>query len=105
MQRGKLRHRVDIEHPIQTADGQGGFTNAWHLFVRRNASIWKRKSDEHVQEGKTVHVALWDVRVDYIPNLKTGYRMNYDGTVFEILSSMPVDFKKRYTDMVCRVIE
>ena len=105
MRRGNLRHTVAIEYPIKTADGQGGFTNAWHVFARRNASIWGRKSDESIQEGKVVHVALWNVRVDYVEGLKTGYRLNLNGTVFEILSSMPVDFKKRYTDMVCRVIE
>ena len=105
MERGRLRHKATIERPEKTADGMGGFTEEWHVFAVRQASIWRRRSGEHYVDGKLVHAALWDIRITYVPNLKSGYRLLVEDSVFEILSVMPTEFKKRYVDLVCRVIE
>ena len=104
MQRGKLKHKAIIEMPIKTSDGMGGYTESWGIAATRMASVWKRRSGEHVVDGKITHSALWDIRIDYVDALKTGYRLNIDNTKFEILSAMPVDFRKRYLDLVCRVL-
>ena len=105
MERGKLKHKAYIEMPIKTSDGVGGFTETWGLAETRMASIWKRRSGEHVVDGKITHSAMWDVRISYVKDLKTGYRLNVNNIHLEILSVMPVDFGKRYIDMVCRTLE
>jgi len=33
MRIGRLRHRVTIEEPVQTADGQGGYTTTWSTYA------------------------------------------------------------------------
>ena len=106
MQRGKLKNKAYIEMPTKVADGMGGYTEGSYAHIAtRMASVWKRRSGEHVVDGKITHSALWDVRIDYVKELKTGYRLTIEGVAFEILSVMPVDFRKRFHDLVCRVLE
>ena len=105
MERGKLKHKAIIEMPIKTSDGMGGFTEKWAVAGTRMASIWNKRSGEHVVDGKITHSALWSVRISYFEDLDTGYRLNVKGVHLNILSMMPVDFGYRYIDLVCRVLD
>ena len=105
MERGKLKHTADIEYPVKVADGMGGSTETWSSFAVRQAAIWGKRGGEHVVNDKLTHAALWNIRISYVADLKSGYRITVEDSTFEILSIMPVQFQKRYIDLTCRVMD
>ena len=103
MNPGRLRHRVEIQQPIKTADGMGGFTEGWSSMAIRQAAIWNLKGKEKVIDGKLTEETIWNIRIRYLEGIGSGMRVVYGNTVFEILAVAPFEFRKIYQDLSCRL--
>jgi len=83
---GRLRHRIVIEEPVETADGAGGVLRTWREAATAWASVEAVSAAarfEAVQAGQTVsHRVVMRARQD----LTTRHRLRRGTTVYELRS-------------------
>lgn len=105
MRLGQLRHRITIQNPEKTADSMGGFTETWNTVAVRQGAIWNYKGKEKMVNGKLTEETIWNARIRYCEDVKSGMRLKVQNTTFEILSIAPVEFGRVYQDLSCRLLD
>ena len=105
IQPGKLKHRLLIQNPEKVADAMGGYTETWNTVAIRQGAIWNYKGKEKVVDGKLTEETIWNVRIRYCDEVKSGMRLKLKNTAFEILSVAPFEFRREYQDLSCRLLD
>lgn len=101
MSAGALRHRVTIELPVETPDGQGGQTVVWSPLATVWAEIRPLKTDEtvnaHQVEARTTHVIRVRHRTDILPTMRVVLGMR----TFAIQGVLDDGERRRYLHLFC----
>lgn len=102
MRAGGLKHRIDIQSPVNGVDAHGGNTRTWTDFQkdypakRRNLSgTEKRATSAGGGEYAEARVE-WELR--YLPGLNETMRILHDGKVFNIRAVL--DIEERHRTMI-----
>jgi SPP1 family predicted phage head-tail adaptor len=95
----RLRHRVEIEDPVRTADDMGGGTIVWTLVTTVWASIEtvmgnERKFGDKLEENVTHVITCRSLAVDTI---NTKMRIKFNNRTFQIHSIIKKDEIQKMT--------
>ncbi|MFP3945019.1 MAG: phage head closure protein [Alphaproteobacteria bacterium] len=101
MSAGALRHRVTIELPVETPDGQGGQTVTWSPLATVWAEIRPLKAREtvnaHQVEARTTHL----VRVRHRPDILPTMRVVFGNRIFAIHGVLDDGERRRFLHLFC----
>lgn len=101
MSAGSLRHRVTIELPVETPDGQGGQTVIWSPLATVWAEIRPLKSGEtvnaHQMQARTTHVIRVRHRADILPTMRVMFKTRN----FAIHGVLDDGERRRYLYLFC----
>lgn len=102
MRAGKLRHKVIIERATLTQDDYGGAVYNWSTVGTFPASV----EPINGREFFTVHMALSEVttriRMRYLEGLTITDRINYRGTIYNIVSVINPDLRNEELVLMCK---
>ncbi|MCI5049589.1 MAG: phage head closure protein [Rickettsiales bacterium] len=92
----RLRHRITIEQPNDTADGGGGVTRGWTTVATVWAEIIPTRGGAEQGLGEAAIQALHTHRITirYRDDVSTDMRIGFDGRYFNIRSITNVEEAK-----------
>lgn len=100
---GKLRHRVQLQSEVETADGGGGYANVWTTQATVSAGIKPLTGSEQLRgmrpEGKVSHRIRIRYRNDLSPT--TRWRVLYGARAFNIRAVINEDERNRFWVLLC----
>lgn len=101
MSAGALRHRVTVEVPVATPDGEGGETIVWTPLATIWAEIRPRAAREavnaHQTEVRTTHI----VRVRYRPDILPTMRVVSGTRIFAIHGVLDDGERRTWLHLFC----
>lgn len=99
---GLLRHRVILQQPVDTADGQGGATRAWQDVATVSAQIIPLAADEKLQSGQLIHITTHRFTIRYRTGIDSSMRIIFNGRIFRIVSvQVPEEISHRMILHTC----
>ena len=102
---GHLRHRVAIANPTRTADGDGGYTDAW--VAAEPSPVWARidtatASNIERLVGNTVSAPISHiVTMRWHEGVTTRSRLTYDGRYFNVRGVQNIQERDRWLVLAC----
>lgn len=100
MRAGPLRHRCTLQQKQRTADGMGGWTEAWTDL----RSLW---AEITIPTGRVATVAQQleatvtaEIRVRLAADIRAGMRLVHAGTTYAIEAALP-DNERRMLRLLC----
>lgn len=103
MKIAELQERVAIKSLSSTADGKGGFTEA---FTSTLATVWAKiktaRADERIQGMAQEHVRNYDVTIRYLSTVTPRMRLVLDDArVLKIDGIKDPDLRRRWMQLSC----
>lgn len=95
-----LRHRVAIEAPVLTPDGQGGFTKDWQYVETVWAKMEPLSGNEALAGKQITQVASYRVTVRYRAGITPDMRLVWNEQTYNIRSIQDPDGLKRSLEMM-----
>jgi SPP1 family predicted phage head-tail adaptor len=86
---GKLRHRLGLQRPVSSTDGQGGLAVVWTLVVTVWGELIPVMGVEREIVGQMASEAThsWSIRYsDVVEDISVKDRWFWDGRIFQILT-------------------
>jgi head-tail adaptor len=100
---GGLRHRVQIQRPIETRDAHGGTTQDWTLEAVRDGRIISAESAEPFNANKKQGVASHYIDLRYYSGIDETYRFVVNEDIYSVLGQgVNYDGVKRYSRFACK---
>jgi SPP1 family predicted phage head-tail adaptor len=100
---GDMRHRLQLEAPLASADGGGGVTRTWSLVAEVWAALKPLAGDERIEadgvSGRVSHEVWIRYRAGILPEM----RFKLGARVFEIRAA--IDTGERHRFLRCLVEE
>jgi len=101
-----MKRRVDLESPSNTADTYGGQTVTWTLQAKNvPAAIWPAGATETFRHGQVGMTNTIRVRLRYRSDLKSDWRIKYQGRYLNIVNIIDQNSDHRYYDLLCKEAE
>ena len=95
----ELKHKIQIEAPVEVADSGGGFTTSWNVVATLSAKVEAYKSlqkwSEPVSSSKIVSVKMYEITIRYSNNINEKMRVVFDGRVMNIRAVIDPDESKK----------
>jgi head-tail adaptor len=105
---GQLRHRLDVDNPTQTADGDGGYTESWvaatppevwAAVVPATASIIER------QVGNMIDAPIHQmVTCRYHAGISTRSRLTFDGRTLYVRGVQDLNTQHVWLVLACEEV-
>ena len=96
----RLRQRVTIEQPSESADGAGGTTRSWTTLATVWAELLPLRGAENLlafqQQAELTH----RVTLRYRDDVTTAMRLSYDSRVFNIRSTRNVEERDQLLELL-----
>ena len=106
MRAGNLRHVIDIQSVVKSADGMGGWTEAWSsLYSGLRASVWPLSGSEILESLKLEHSVTHRIRIRYREGIKADMRVSFDSRTFNIKSVIVPQEKRVMVELMCEEID
>ncbi|MFO1243111.1 MAG: phage head closure protein [Rickettsiales bacterium] len=90
-----LRHRITIEQPVRSTDGQGGYTKNWTAL----ATVWARMSagsgSENTATRQLASETAYRVTIRYRSDVTNAMRLNWNNRLFNIRTVIDPDGKQQ----------
>lgn len=102
MQSGKLRHRIAVQAVVRTADGIGGFTEAWTTSVTLWAEVRAVSGNEYIQSGREESERQFRMWVRFNSGITTANRISWRGLILDILHVAETN-KRNEMEILCEV--
>ena len=100
-----MRHRVEIQNPVETQDAALQPITTWETFRTSEPASYEQTAGGEVLRGRQVAA---NVTCVFVVNYRTGYstrqRVIFDGTTHEILRVHTPDGIKRFVELECRAV-
>ncbi len=102
---GDLRHKITFEARINISDGMGGVRTIWKPVITSiSAAIWAISAKEQIQASQVVMTVTHRVRIRYIANINSSYRIKYGKRYFNIVSIINPDEKNKMLELLCKEV-
>lgn len=106
MRVGDLKHRIDLEYQVNTADGMGNFTTVWTANATNlSAAIWPVSANQVINAGQQTMLITHRIRIRKRAGIKSTWRVKYRTRSFDIVSVIEPDMANRWMDLMCREVE
>lgn len=100
MRAGKLRHRVTIEQPTESATGTGNVTRTWATFAKRHCEIEPLTGTEFFSGAALEREVSARIRMRYLPGLTAEMRIVHGSDVWDIQSIINLDTRNREIEVM-----
>ena len=97
---GALRHRVELQSPIETADTGGSATTTWQTIATVWASVVPTRGTETIIADGEVGRTFYDVTIRHRSDIGTDHRIAHDNRHLQVLPAFDPDGTRRW--LVCR---
>lgn len=97
---GSMRELIAIEGVTRTADGGGGFTNAWSTSQSLYAHAVQTSGTEPYTQGQLSEKGAWKFTTRYVSGVTTANRINWGSKLFNIRSVINEDERGKYLVIV-----
>lgn len=105
MRIGDLKKVIDIQAPTRISDGAFGFTETFTTLLSNvYAAIWPVSANETIEGQKNSLFITHKIRIRYLTNIRSGYRIKYNQRYFNIESIVNVGENNRFLDLLCKEV-
>lgn len=94
-----LRVPVALQSQTRTADGAGGFTNAWATYATVQAHVRRKGGMEALLQERIAERPMLRCVIRYRADVEPQHRAIIDGKVYNVRSVDDVEFRKRWLDL------
>lgn len=103
MRAGRLHHRITLERETVTKNEFGEEVSAWEPYATRWAEVRPQGGKEFWAAQQVIDDLSHEVRLRYMPGIRSKDRLLFKGRVFDIVSP-PVNVGERNVELVlmCR---
>lgn len=101
MNAGEMRHKITLQIPTNTANGQGGFDTTWSDGATVWAAIWPTSAREVVEAMQNGLNVTHRIRIRYLSGLKSFWRVKFGTRYFNIMSVLNPDERNVVQDLIC----
>jgi SPP1 family predicted phage head-tail adaptor len=106
MEAGKLRHRLSIFTPTESADGRGGFTRTWTDSDEKAwCSIEPMSSAETFFAGQVRAGLTHKITTRYTATITPDAQLRLGTRRFEVAGVRNVEERNRKLELVCKEIQ
>ncbi len=98
---GELRHRLTIEQPTRTDDEGGGAALAWFPFAHVWGAVEAISGSEKLRSDRMSGVVACTITIRNIDGITPSMRFRRDEDVYEIVSILDRDGRKRFLTCKC----
>ena len=102
---GRLRQSITIQQPTRSADGLGGYTNAWNAIsgmpVYALIEPYARKSGEKSFAGRLQHNVTHVITVRYLSTVTAEMRVSFGSRVFQVHGFTNFEERNIWTRLLC----
>lgn len=108
MRAGTLRHVIDIQDAVETADGMGGFTTVFTAIANGTnlrASIWPLSASERIASDKVELLITHRIRTRYRGGIKADMRIKHGADYYQIKSIINPEMRDIMLEMLCEEID
>ncbi len=95
MRGGPLRHRITIEHPVETQAGDGSVVTDWETFTAAWASVEPLIGREYFAQEREQATVSHKIRMRYLPGITHKMRVAWGTRIFEVESVLNVGERNR----------
>lgn len=99
---GQLRHRLTIEEAVKTDDEGGGATLVWNTVDDLWGAVEALSGKESVEADRLSGRATYNVTIRYRDDLTPSMRFRRDSEIYEILSVLDEDGRRRFLTCKCK---
>ncbi len=97
----RLKHRIDIEQPVEVADGGGGFTTSWQNFTTIWAEVKPLRGREVFDDDQIQDIKNFRITIRYMDNITTRMRIMFDERYFNIRAVINPDEGAESLELLC----
>jgi len=98
---GKMRHKVEVQAPVNSSDGGGGSTRTWSTVSTRWAKISPKGGNESYRQAQVQETLTLEITIRWLENIGTNYRLKYGSRIFNIKNLRNIEERSRYIVMQC----
>ena len=100
---GIYNRQIELQAPMKTPDGMGGFAVIWVAVATVWAKISTLRSDEALIAMQTTGTAIHNIVIRYRTDVKSSWRIKYGNRYFNIIGP-PIDVyqEHRQLDIKCK---
>lgn len=102
MEAGELRHRLSIEHAVETRDPVGGTVETWSEFAAVWGAIEPLQGREFFQGSQLKAEVDHRVRVRYLPGVTDEMRVVFGARRFDIKAVLNLEERRRELHLMCQ---
>lgn len=95
----RLRKRIEIEEPVQTPDGGGGFSTSWQNFATVWAEITPLRGSENFENGKLENIGNFTITIRYLEGMAEKMRVKSGTRIFNIRGIVDPDENKEILEI------
>jgi SPP1 family predicted phage head-tail adaptor len=96
---GRLRHRLEIQKPIEARDAMGGVTITWDNVVERWGSIEPVNARE-INEGSKVEERITHrIRMRHHANIAPSWRIVNRGKIYNVIGIRDIDERRKVIEI------
>lgn len=97
---GEFVHKITVQEPIRDADGQGGWTTTWTMYVQAWAKIVPLKAQQILFAQQLQHQISHKITCRYFVGLRAEMRILFDGRIFHIREIRNLDEANRFFEII-----
>jgi len=98
----ELNKRITIQSPTRTADGMGGWTEAWSTLATVWAAVWPVSAKEILQGGQTSMELTHRIRIRYRDGVLASQRILYGTRYLSIIGIINPSERREWLDLLCK---
>ena len=102
MRIGDLNKTLELQEPVQTADGMGGMSTEWKTRAIVWGAVWPVSAKEQIQAAQNILSITHKIRVYYYQTLKSSWRIKLEDRYFNIISIINPSERNEVFDLMCK---
>ena len=101
MEAGKLRHKIEIQSPLETRDTNGEVSTVWIATGIVWASVEPLSGRELWLAQQIQSEVSVRIRLRYLRGITTGHRVNFGGRLFDIKAAINAAERNEELELLC----
>ena len=98
---GKMRHKIEIQSPVNTTDTGGGSARTWSTVSTRFAEVRPVKGAESLRQGQVQETLSYEIIMRHTDEIGTNYRVKFGDRILNIRHLRNENQRNRYTILEC----
>lgn len=102
MRIGDLNKTIELQSLTNLPDGMGGVITTYITQAIVWAGIWPVSASERIQANQTVMTVSHRIRIRYIANIESSWRIKFGERYFNIISVINTNEANKMLDLMCK---